>query len=109
MDLTYLHWRKSTCSSGNVEDCVEIVFIPAWRKSSFSSGNGGNCVEVASIAGGQKPMHGNGSGGRRIEVLGVPSTIAIRDSKNPDGGMLRFSPGEWRDFLAAIKNDTISR
>lgn len=24
---------------------------PAWRKSSFSSGNGGNCVEVAFLDG----------------------------------------------------------
>ncbi|GAA3809524.1 hypothetical protein GCM10022226_32320 [Sphaerisporangium flaviroseum] len=52
-----------------------------WRKSSYSSGNGGDCVEVASI----------------------PSGTAVRDSKNPAGAFLRFSPTEWTDFLTAVK------
>lgn len=37
-------WRKSSRSSGNGGNCVEIA---DWRKSSRSSGNGGDCVEIA--------------------------------------------------------------
>ena len=55
-----------------------------WRKSSFSSGNGGACVEVA----------GN-----------LPGVVAVRDSKDPDGPVLVFSPGEWEAFGAGVKRN----
>jgi hypothetical protein len=57
-----------------------------WRKSSFSGDNGGNCVEVAKI---------NGSG--------HASLIALRDSKDPDGPKLLFTPHEWDAFLSGAK------
>jgi Domain of unknown function (DUF397) len=53
-----------------------------WRKSAYSSGQGGNCVEVA---------------------RNLPGIVAIRDSKNPGGGALTFSPETWHGFLADIK------
>jgi hypothetical protein len=55
----------------------------AWRKSSYSGGNegGSNCVEAAS------------SGGR----------LAVRDSKDPGGRELAFSPAQWRAFIAHLK------
>jgi hypothetical protein len=46
-----------------------------WRKSSSSLS--GDCVEVASL----------------------PDGVAVRDSKNPDGAMLKFTHSEWRAFL----------
>jgi hypothetical protein len=52
-----------------------------WRKSSFSGANG--CVEAA-------PAHGG--------------LIAVRDSKNPQGGHLLYNPTEWRSFLAGVRN-----
>jgi hypothetical protein len=52
-----------------------------WRKSSYS-GNGGNCVEVA---------------------LAVPGAVAVRDSKDPGGGVLLFTADEWRAFAAGVK------
>ena len=54
-----------------------------WRKSSHSGSNGGNCVEVAALAGGHR---------------------AVRDSKDPDGPALLFSPADWRAFTAALRN-----
>ncbi|MGH3185136.1 MAG: DUF397 domain-containing protein [Streptosporangiaceae bacterium] len=59
-----------------------------WHKSSYSGGNGGQCVEVAAIA------------GRDSEPGGL---CAIRDSKDPGGVVLAFSPGQWREFAAGIK------
>ncbi|MEV4747247.1 DUF397 domain-containing protein [Streptosporangium sp. NPDC049248] len=53
-----------------------------WKKSSLSGESGGNCVEVANL----------------------PRTIAIRDSKNPTGPALTFTPTEWRTFLTAVKS-----
>jgi hypothetical protein len=53
-----------------------------WHKSSHSGGNGGQCVEVASL----------------------PGLVAIRDSKNPDGPALIFTPDEWRAFAADVRD-----
>jgi hypothetical protein len=52
-----------------------------WRKSSHSGGSG-ECVEIAAI------RHG----------------IAVRDSKDPDGPLLRFDRTEWRKLLGAMKD-----
>ncbi len=54
----------------------------AWHKSSYSGSNGGNCVEVAALPG---------------------DSLAVRDSKNPDGPVLAFSRAEWRSFTTALK------
>ncbi|TDD16686.1 DUF397 domain-containing protein [Nonomuraea diastatica] len=54
----------------------------AWRKSSYSGGNGGNCVEVAS---------------------NLPGLVAVRDSKNPNGPALIFTPTERDAFLSGVK------
>jgi hypothetical protein len=53
-----------------------------WRKASYSSANGGACVEVA----------GN-----------MPGLVAVRDSKDPDGPKLIFTPVEWRKFTAGVR------
>jgi len=53
-----------------------------WQKASYSA-NAGNCVEVA----------GN-----------LPGLVAVRDSKDPDGPALLFSPADWRAFTAALRN-----
>ncbi|HEX6523287.1 MAG TPA: DUF397 domain-containing protein [Streptosporangiaceae bacterium] len=55
-----------------------------WRKSSYSSGGGSGCVEVAPAS----------------------SFVAIRDSKNPDGGFLVISFGAFRDLTARIKQSS---
>jgi hypothetical protein len=51
-----------------------------WWKSSRSDSQGGECVEVA------------GDGVRRY----------VRDSKDPDGGMLAVSGTAWQSFLAHV-------
>lgn len=51
-----------------------------WVKSSFSFSNG-NCVEVASLPG---------------------RTVGLRDSKDPEGPVLRFAPSAWRSFLGHV-------
>ena len=58
-----------------------------WRKSSYSSGNGGACVEVA---------------------RNLPNIVAVRDSKNPEGPALVFTPQEWRAFLDGVRADEFS-
>ena len=83
-DLTGAVWRKSSYSSANGGACVEVADLTGsnWRKSSYSSGNGGNCVEVAA---------------------GGPGIVAVRDSKDPDGPALIFSPADWSAFIASLK------
>ncbi len=52
-----------------------------WRKSSYSD-TGANCVELARTKSGK---------------------VAVRDSKNPDGGVLSFGLDEWKIFVAKIQ------
>ena len=54
----------------------------SWIKSSLSYCNS-NCVEVASLP----------DGG-----------VGVRDSKDPSGPVLRFTPGEWHAFLGGALN-----
>jgi hypothetical protein len=51
--------------------------VTGWRKSSYSGTNGGNCVEVAGGAG----------------------DVAVRDSKDRDGGRLAVTAAAWRAFM----------
>jgi hypothetical protein len=53
-----------------------------WRKSSYS-GTSGNCVEIGELP----------DGGR-----------AVRDSKHPDGAVLRLTPAEWAAFTAGVRD-----
>lgn len=55
-----------------------------WLRSSYSTG-ANNCVETA------RPGPGPCAG-----------LLAVRDSKNPAGPALLFSPGSWADFTAAV-------
>ncbi|MCP2331972.1 DUF397 domain-containing protein [Actinoalloteichus caeruleus] len=52
-----------------------------WRKSSHSTNNG-NCVEIATGTG----------------------WAAIRDSKNPEGGMLLLDHARYQDFVRSLQN-----
>jgi hypothetical protein len=54
----------------------------AWRKSSHSQ-SGGQCVEVAD---------------------GVPGTMPVRDSKDPEGPSLTFSAEGFTTFVQGVKN-----
>ena len=53
-----------------------------WIKSSLSFANG-NCVEAARLNDG---------------------TVGVRDSKDPHGGILRFTPDEWTAFLGGVRS-----
>jgi hypothetical protein len=53
----------------------------AWLKAQASSHNGA-CVEIAEAAG----------------------KVAMRDSKDPDGPILVYSPAEFKAFLSGARN-----
>jgi predicted secreted Zn-dependent protease len=55
--------------------------IMEWRKSSHS-GTNGQCVEVAAR----------------------PGLVLVRDSKDPQGPVLAFTPDEWRAFADGIRS-----
>jgi hypothetical protein len=71
-------WRKSSYSNGQAS-CVEVKGV--WRKSTFSNSEA-SCIGV----------------GR-----GIPDIVAVRDSKNPTGGMLTVTPTAWYSFTTSIK------
>jgi len=53
-----------------------------WVKSSLSYANG-DCVEVAKLPDGR---------------------IGVRDSKDTEGPVLRFTPSEWDAFIGGVRN-----
>jgi hypothetical protein len=53
-----------------------------WRKSRLS-GESGGCVEVANS---------------KLSVL-------VRDTREPSGVILEFSPAQWRSFVRRVKNE----
>ncbi|HEX3490152.1 MAG TPA: DUF397 domain-containing protein [Streptosporangiaceae bacterium] len=54
----------------------------SWVKSSLSFANG-DCVQVADLSEG---------------------TVGIRDSKDTQGPVLRFTPDEWHAFVGGVQN-----
>ncbi|MDG5803154.1 DUF397 domain-containing protein [Streptomyces ossamyceticus] len=71
-DLT---WFKSTYSSPQGDDCVEVAL--EWRKSTYSSPQADSCVEVAA----------------------TPATIHVRDSKDTTLTPLGLHPSAWAAFV----------
>jgi hypothetical protein len=59
-------------------DLSEVV----WHKSTRSGAHADNCVEVAFVGG----------------------AIVVRDSRNPDGAQLVFTPNEWDAFVEGAKD-----
>ena len=58
------------------------IAAAAWRKSSRSGPWTDNCVEVAFVG----------------------DSILVRDSKNPSGAVLVFTPREWDAFVNGAKD-----
>lgn len=53
----------------------------AWVKSSLSFANG-NCLEVSEFPDG---------------------TVGVRNSRDREGAVLRFTPGEWHAFIGGVR------
>jgi hypothetical protein len=68
-------------------------FQPGWRKSTYST-NGGDCVEIAVSPSGHHPA-GRESGAGKL--------CMIRDSKDPNGHWLHFTPAQWAAFTRGMK------
>ncbi|MDF5753375.1 DUF397 domain-containing protein [Spongiactinospora sp. TRM90649] len=63
-----------------------------WKKSSRSDTA---CVEVTAVDSGGS-SHDKAAEGEQLFLL--------RDSKNPDGPVLTFTPAEWHAFVAGVKD-----
>jgi len=61
---------------------LSLILLREWMKNSQSVGNG-NCVEVAGL------LHGE---------------IGVRNSRDVQGAVLRFTPDEWRAFLGGARD-----
>jgi hypothetical protein len=69
-------------SRQNEDAIAGLARTPRWAKSSLSYANG-DCVEVAAMPDGH---------------------IGVRDSKDAEGAVLRFTPSEWAAFVGGVRN-----
>ncbi|MCB5168474.1 DUF397 domain-containing protein [Streptomyces bambusae] len=76
MSNSELRWFKSSYSSSDGDNCIEVAL--SWHKSTYSSGDGDDCVEVATC-----PC----------------DTVHVRDSKVQDGPQLALTPTAWTAFV----------
>jgi hypothetical protein len=70
-------WQKSSVSLTQ-STCVEVG---VWKKSTESDASGPWCVEASGAVNGD---------------------VLVRDSKDPNGPVLCFSPDEWRAFIGGV-------
>lgn len=59
-----------------------------WKKSSYSQGGRPDCIEVSAD---------------------LPGLVAIRDSKNPEGGVHAVGRPTFAALVAAVKRGSVSR
>jgi len=50
----------------------------------------------------RKSSHSNSANGC-VEIRERPDTIAVRDSKRPEGPVIEVTRAEWRDFVDGVK------
>jgi hypothetical protein len=70
--------RRVAPYTGEQGNCVEVA---SWRVASFTGASGGNCVEVGD----------------------TDHTILVRDTKDRDGGTLKFPAATWQSFANSLK------
>ncbi|MET8831013.1 DUF397 domain-containing protein [Streptomyces sp. NPDC004610] len=63
--------------------------VSQWVKSTYSGGEGGQCFEWS-------PAYAIATG-----------IVPVRDSKNPEGQPLAFSPDTWGHFIEHAKGLTV--
>jgi hypothetical protein len=71
-------------------------FQPEWRKSTYST-NGGDCVEIAVSPGGEHWA---------ARTSSTQALCMVRDSKDPGGPRLYFTPNTWTTFTRRMKDGT---
>ncbi|MGW7073607.1 DUF397 domain-containing protein [Streptomyces sp. NPDC054855] len=89
-DLPSVQWRKSSYSGNTGGECIECAPLngAAWRKSTYSGNTGGDCIEFAQAQ--------------------CNETVAIRDSKNPEGPVFTLSPGAFAHFVRAAADGELT-
>ncbi|MFB9679462.1 DUF397 domain-containing protein [Streptosporangium vulgare] len=80
-------WRKASLSNANGGQCVEVG---VWRKSALS----GTRVEGALTDNAQVALE---------HTVDAERLFLVRDSKDPYGPVLSFTPAEWDSLLVSIK------
>ncbi|WP_067824975.1 DUF397 domain-containing protein [Actinomadura kijaniata] len=99
LDLSNVQWRKSSRSGDTGGQCIELGSV--WRKSSRSTDTGGACIELGGTW--RKSNHSSNSGGQCVELASFAPTIAVRDSKDPNGPKLLFPAAQMGAFFQKIK------
>lgn len=107
-------WRKSSLS-GSGNNCVEVARVnnryfvhdsksldcstPAF----FPEEEAEVCQHQLANAVWRKSSRSQGTTDNYIEVAFASELVAVRDSEDPSGAVLSFSPNDWVAFLKCVK------
>lgn len=86
-------WQKTPFSNPNGE-CMEA----RWVKSPFSNPSG-CCLETR--------FQAYSRDGECAEARWAGGWVETRNSKDPDGPVIRYTPGEWRAFLRGVRESDV--
>jgi hypothetical protein len=92
-------WKAPWCMSG---ECVEAIPAGAGWQRALASLSNGDCVEASHAGGVFTRATASAYNGACVETQGGP-TVLVRDSKDPDGPHLHFTPDEWQVMLAVTQ------
>ncbi len=84
-------WVKSP-DSPNDYDCLEA----RWQNASNPTGS---CLEAR--------WQNASASGECADARWAGGWVEVRNSKDPDGPVIRYTPGEWRAFLSGVRNSEV--
>lgn len=82
-------WQKTSNPNG---ECMEV----RWVKSPFSQPNDYDCLEA-------RWQNASNPSGSCLDARWAGGWVETRNSNDPDGPVVRYTPAEWRAFLRGVR------
>lgn len=93
-------------SARTVNGAAYVEVSPTWETASYCAGSG-SCVELNTFRTARASAGGDCVECGSCRCSGLERGVAVRDSKNRDGGMLMLDRSAWNDLLTRVKSGAL--